>query len=174
MPASGLVAQISRPESDLITCHESADMKRKIFEKIDFYGRLATPWRFRALRKECPRMETKQAIISFSQSEKVKSGLIWCSQCAQITDNLPAEEKRGAIQLLQSLMAMVANEAQLARQVGGNEIWLEVEKLMNTARVMVDSGVAEEATYHFTQALSQVNRIGQQSMTYLVEHGILT
>ncbi len=119
-------------------------------------------------------MQTKQAVISFSQSEKVKSGLIWCSQCAQLAENLPPEEKRGAVTLLQSLMAMVANEAQLARQAGGNDIWLEVEKIMNTARVMVDSGVAEEATYHFTQALSQVNRIGQQSMTHLVEQGIFT
>ena len=119
-------------------------------------------------------MEAKQAIISFSQSEKVKSGLIWCSQCAQLAENLPAEEKRGAVKLLQSLMAMVANEAQLGRQVGGDDVWLEVEKLMNTARVMVDSGVAQEATYHFTQALSQVNRIGQKSMTFLVENGLLT
>ena len=119
-------------------------------------------------------MNSKQAVISFSQSEKVKSGLIWCSQCAQIAENLPAEEKRGAVELLKSLMAMVANEAQLARQAGKNDIWLEVEKLMNTARVMVDSGVVEEATYHFTQALSQVNRIGQQSMTYLVDQGLVS
>ena len=119
-------------------------------------------------------MQTKQAVISFSQSEKVKSGLIWCSQCAQIAGNLPEEEKRGAVKLLQSLMAMVANEAQLARQAGGNDIWLEVEKLMNTARVMVDSGIIQEATYHFTQALSQVNRIGQKSMTFLMENDILS
>jgi hypothetical protein len=119
-------------------------------------------------------VETKQAVISFSQGEKVKSGLIWCSQCAQLAENLPAEEKRGAVKVLQSLMAMVSNEAQLGRQAGGNEIWLEVEKLMHTARVMVDSGVAEEATYHFTQALSQVNRISQRAMTVLVEQGILS
>lgn len=116
-------------------------------------------------------METKQAIISFSQSEKVKSGLIWCSQCVQLAQNMTHGEQLGAVKLLQSLVAMISNEAQLARQASGDEVWLEVEKSLNTARVMVDSGVSQEATYHFTRALSQVNRIGQKAMTYLVELG---
>jgi len=117
-------------------------------------------------------MEPKQAIISFSQSEKVKSGLIWCSQSAHLAHNLPQQEQLGAVRLLQSLVAMVSNEAQLARQASGDEVWLEVEKCLNNARVMIDSGVSEEATYHFTQALSQVNRVGQKAMTALIDQGI--
>ena len=117
-------------------------------------------------------METKQAIISFSQSEKVKSGLIWCSQCVQLAQNLSQGEQLGAVKLLQSLVAMISNEAQLARQAGSDEAWLEVEKSLNTARVMVDSGISQEATYHFTQALSQVNRVGQKAMTVLVDKGL--
>ena len=117
-------------------------------------------------------METKKAIISFSQGEKVKSGLIWGSQCVQIIQNLDAGEQSGAVKLLQSLVAMISNEAQLARQAGGDEVWLEVEKCLNTARVMIDSGVSHETTHHFTQALSQVNRISQRAMTFLVESGI--
>jgi hypothetical protein len=117
-------------------------------------------------------METKQAIISFSQSEKVKSGLIWCSQCVQLAQNMSQGECAGAVKILQSLVAMISNEAQLARQAGGDEAWLEVEKSLNTARVMVDSGVSQEATYHFTQALSQVNRVGQKAMTSLVDKGL--
>lgn len=119
-------------------------------------------------------MQTKQAIISFSQSEKVKSGLIWCSQCVQLAQNLPQQEQLGAVKLLQSLVAMISNEAQLARQAGGDEAWLDVDKSLNTARVMIDSGISQEATYHFTQALSQVNRVGQKAMTALVEKGFFT
>lgn len=118
-------------------------------------------------------MESKEAIVSFSQSEKVKSGLIWCSQCAQLAQNMPQPEQLGAVQLLQSLMAMITTEVQLARHVSGEPVWLEVEKIMNTARVMVDSGVSHEAVYHFTQALSQVNRIGQKAMTELIDKGLL-
>ena len=117
-------------------------------------------------------MESKQAIVSFSQSEKVKSGLIWCSQCAQVAQNMPQPEQSGAVRLLQNLIAMITNEVQLARQVSGDPVWLEVEKIMNMARVMVDSGVSHEAVYHFTQALSQVNRVGQRAMTALIEKGL--
>jgi hypothetical protein len=118
-------------------------------------------------------MDTKAAVISFSQSEKVKSGLIWCSQSTQMIENLPPAEQAGALKMLQSMIGMIANEIQLARQVSGEPVWLEVDKIVNNARVMVDSGVGQEATFHFTQALSQVNRIGQQAMTTLLEKGVL-
>ena len=118
-------------------------------------------------------METRQAIISFSQSEKVKAGLIWSSQCLQLALNMPTEAQQGALQLVRSLISMIANETQLARQTTNNAVWLEVDKSLNTARVMLDSNVAEEATYHLTQSLSQVNRIGQQSMTELIDRGLL-
>ena len=118
-------------------------------------------------------MKSKSAIIAFSQSEKVKSGLIWCNQCIQLVQNLPENERIGGIKLVKNLLAMVLNEAQLARQAGNNDVWLQAEKDLNTARVMIDSGVMEEATYHFTQALSQVNTIGQQAMTYLIENDLM-
>jgi hypothetical protein len=136
-----------------------AGMKEKSLIKHPFYARL-------------PTMETKQAIISFSQGEKVKSGLIWCNQCVQLAQSLPEPEKIGAVKVLQGLVAMIANEVQLARQVGKDQVWLEVEKNLNTARVMIESGIVEEATYHFTQTLSQVNRISQKALTYLVNNGL--
>ncbi|MCP4748273.1 MAG: hypothetical protein GY874_19370 [Desulfobacteraceae bacterium] len=118
-------------------------------------------------------MQTKQAILSFSQSEKVKSALICCSQSAQIIEHLQPEQQAGAIRLLQAMLGQITNEIHLANQVSGDMIWLEVDKKLNNARVMIDSGVPWEATHHFTQALSQVNRIGQQAMTRLMESGLL-
>ena len=119
-------------------------------------------------------MDTRQAIISFSQSEKVKSGLIWGSQCVQIIQNLSEQDKKGALSVLQAYVAMMANEVQLARQASGDQVWQEVDKCLHNARVMIDSGVVAEAEYHFTQGLTQVNRIGQQSMTFMLEKGLLT
>ena len=119
-------------------------------------------------------METRKAIISFSQSEKVKSGLIWGSQCVHIIQNLPEHDKKGALAVLRAYVAMMANEVQLARQVSGDGVWQEVDKCLNNARIMIDSGVVSEAEYHFTQGLTQVNRIGQKSMTYLIEKDLLT
>lgn len=118
-------------------------------------------------------MENRQAILSFAQSEKVKSGLIWCSQTILITQNLPAEQQPGALQVLQAMLGMITNETHLGRQVSGDPVWMEVDKHLNNARVMIDSGVSQEATFHFTQALTQVNRIGQKAMTHLFEQGLL-
>ena len=117
-------------------------------------------------------METKQAIISFAQGEKVKGGLIWCSQCLQVAQHLPPTEQVGAVKVIQGLVAMIANEIRLARRASQDPVWSEVDQALHTAGVMVDSGVIEEATYHFTQTLSQVNRISQKAMTYLVENGM--
>jgi hypothetical protein len=119
-------------------------------------------------------VETRQAIISFAQSEKIKSGLIWCSQCADLAHNLPTPEQIGAMRLVQSLVGMILSEAQLARQASGDVIWLEAERAINTARVMIDSGVGHEVVYHFTQALSQVNRIGQKAMSELIAKGLIS
>jgi len=119
-------------------------------------------------------MKARQAVISLSQSEKVKSGLIWASQCVHILQNLPEQDKKGALEILRPLVAMISNEVQLARQASGDGVWLEVDKCLNNARIMIDSGVAAEAEYHFTQGLTQVNRIGQKSMTYLIENGLLS
>ena len=69
--------------------------------------------------------------------------------------------------LLHSLLNMIANEIQLARSAGGDEAWLEAEKCLNTARVMINSGVIEEATYHFTQALSQARKIANCNFGFL-------
>jgi hypothetical protein len=50
---------------------------------------------------------------------------------------------------------------------------LKVEKNIDTAMVMISSGVAHEAGYHLTQALTQVTTIGQRSMTILKDKGHL-
>jgi hypothetical protein len=38
---------------------------------------------------------------------------------------------------------------------------------------MFDSGIGEEALIHLSRALSKVTNIGQQSMSYLKETGLL-
>jgi hypothetical protein len=118
-------------------------------------------------------MQAHESIIAFSQSEKVKTGLIWCSQCLQMALNVPPQGRQGAMQMVRSLISMIASESQLARQASQNDIWLEVDKCLNTARVMLDSKIEQEAIYHLTQALSKVNRIGQRAMTELLNQGLL-
>ena len=68
---------------------------------------------------------------------------------------------------------MVGSEILICKKSAPNELWLEVEKSIDTAMVMINSGVAHEAGYHLTQALTRVTTIGQRSMTILKDNGLL-
>lgn len=118
-------------------------------------------------------MDTRAAIISYGQSEKIKSGLIWITQLAEMTKGMKGEQLIAAENMVRSLVAFVANEAGLAKKVTGDQGWDEVEKNIEKARVMLHSGVFEEVTWHLTQALSRTTGIGQKSMSFLVENKLL-
>ena len=118
-------------------------------------------------------MDTKKAIMAFSQSEKLKSGIIWLSQTLQLLGNLPAPETQGGETIIKTLADMVFQEIQLAKSVAGDDQWNDAEKSIDQAIIMIHSGVGPEAVIHLTQALSQVTSIGQRSMSFLQEQGLL-
>ena len=118
-------------------------------------------------------METSQAIMAFSQSEKVKTSLICASQSLQLLTGLPFPEKEGAQKVIRMNIEMMRQEIQLARNLSGDESWDEIEKSVAKAVVMIDSGVAPESVVNLTRALSQVTSIGHRSMTVLKEKGLL-
>jgi hypothetical protein len=118
-------------------------------------------------------MRVKQAIIAFSQSEKLKSGLIWASQIIEVYSGLPESEKPGAERVLKILINMIATEIHVAKKTAPHEVWQDAEKDIDTAMVMMSSGVTHESGFHLTKALTKVTTIGQQSMTLLTGKGLL-
>ena len=118
-------------------------------------------------------METKQAVISFSQSEKIKAGLIWASQTVEMNSGLAEHDQTGSQQVIGALISMVANEVQVAMKMAPDDRWEEALKHLNKALVMVHSNVVQEATFHISRALSQITSIGQSAMTQLVEKNVL-
>ena len=118
-------------------------------------------------------MNSNEAIMAFSQSEKVKAGLIMIAGSLELLKNLAGEEKRGASRIIYMDLSMLGHEVGLAKVVTGHEEWNEVERFLNKALVMFDSGIGEEALIHVSRALSQVTNIGQQSMSFLKETGLL-
>jgi hypothetical protein len=118
-------------------------------------------------------METHQAIKAFSQSEKLKSALIWASQLGEMNLALAEADKPGAEKIIKTLVSMIGNEIGVAKKAAPHDDWLEAEKDVNTAMVMLNSGVVHETGYHLTQALSKVTNIGQQSMAQLIDEGLL-
>jgi hypothetical protein len=115
----------------------------------------------------------KAAIMAFSQSEKIKAGLIWVSQSLQLLNGLQEPERSGAEKVSQAMVGMLAHEIQLGRNMTGDASWEAVSKHLERARVMIDSGVGAEAVVNLTQALSQVTTIGHRSMSMLKEEGLL-
>ena len=118
-------------------------------------------------------MQTNQAIMAFSQSEKLKSALIWASQLSEMNLALTEADKPGAEKIIKTLVSMIGNEIGVAQRAAPHDDWVAAGKDINTAMVMLNSGVVQESGYHLTQALSKVTNIGQQSMTQLVEEGLL-
>ena len=118
-------------------------------------------------------MNIRETIMAFSQSEKIKSGLIWVSNVIESAGRLPEPQKQGAEKVIKAIVGMVLQEIGLARKLAGVETWDEIERHIDQGMVMINSGVAMESVVHFTQALSKVTNIGQRSMTDLKEQGLL-
>lgn len=118
-------------------------------------------------------MQAKEAIMAFSQSEKIKAGIIWTAQTIEILGTLPEGERKGGERMVQALLNMVGHEISLAKALVKHGIWQEADSHLNKAEVMVASGVGQEATIHLSRALSKVTTIGQESMTALKEMDLL-
>ena len=118
-------------------------------------------------------MQIRDAITTFSQSEKIKAGLIWVSQTLNMLQGLNGIEKKGAEKVVSLMIQMIGQEAKLAKSVSGDDLWDEIAPFFEKALLMINSGVCEEATLDLSKALSKVTNIGQKSMTALREEGLI-
>ena len=118
-------------------------------------------------------MKVQAAIMALVQSEKIKSGLIWVSQALELLANLPEKDNPGMEKMPRSFMNFILFEVHIAKQAAPDATWEDVEKNIDLAIIMINSGVPQESIYHLTRALSHVTNIGQRSMSYLKKEGFL-
>ena len=118
-------------------------------------------------------MDVKSALIAFSQSEKIKAGLIWCSQTIEMNAGISDQEKSGAQQIIGALASMVASEVQVAMRMAPDERWQEALKHLNKALVMIRSNVPQEAPFHISRALSYITTSCEGAMTNLQKSNLL-
>ena len=118
-------------------------------------------------------MQISAAIKAFSQSEKIKAGLIWTTQIVEMHVALPESERAGAEKILKAMIGMIGHEVHIAKKAAPSVTWMAVEKDIETALVMMNSGVVQESGYHLTRALTKVTSIGQQSMSELIDKKLL-
>lgn len=118
-------------------------------------------------------MENQEAVTAFSQSEKIKAGLIWTSSAMEVLVALPEPDKVGAEKMIKLIIGMLADEVRLAEKLTSEDHWTEAGKHIDKALVMINSGVAHDAGFHLTRALSQVTTIGQRAMTVLRDRSLI-
>ena len=114
-----------------------------------------------------------EAILSFSQSEKIKSGLIWAIHLSEICESIPQNQRNGAEKILETLVDMIGHEIRLTGNMIREKAWIEAGQSINMALVMIRSKVPEESSFHLTNAISRVTSFGQRAMIYLQEQGCL-
>lgn len=116
--------------------------------------------------------DLKKAVSAYSQSEKVKSGLIWISQLADQVTAMEGPVRKQGQMFLKTLVQMVSDESDLAGNITGDTRWHEIGKKINLAMVMINSGVPQETGFHLTQALVHVTRIGGEAASLLKENNL--
>jgi hypothetical protein len=118
-------------------------------------------------------MKIDEAIMAFSQSEKIKAGIIWTNQILDIVQAQPQSERAGSTTLVNALLNMVAQEIGLAKNLAPLGQWTEAEAPIERALTMINSGVPQEAPAHLGKALSKITNIGQRSMSLLKQEKLL-
>ena len=118
-------------------------------------------------------MEINEAITAFSQSEKIKAGLIWASQAVEIYKAISEADKAGAEKIITAIVDMIGHEILICKKSAPHEIWIEIERNIETAMVMIHSKIVHEAGFYLTRALTQATTIGQRSMSILKDKGLL-
>lgn len=112
-------------------------------------------------------MPVKDAITLFSQSEKIKVGLIWASQMIEIVLNLKEEERAGAERIVHRLLNMIIHETGIGSRIVDINQWRDIQSFVEKAITMINSGVPEEAIYHLTKALSKTTNFGSKALSSL-------
>lgn len=118
-------------------------------------------------------MKISEAILSFSQSEKIKSGLIWATHLLESREAISPDRRVGADQTVETLLGLIGHETQVIRNITKDKKWEEAELSINMALVMIRSKVPEECGYHLTNALTRVTSIGRRAMTILKDMDLL-
>ena len=115
----------------------------------------------------------KQAIILYAACEKLKANLIWLAGLLEGIAPYPKPALPPSEKLLQDHLRRIAYDLHTLLESTGSPRLKKAQSHMETAMVMMDSGVSYESVYHTTRALSQITSVGQEAMEQLKDKGLL-
>lgn len=114
-------------------------------------------------------MDTRNAILNYQYSEKMKSGLIIGTGLLEQVVSLKGEERSGGLKVLIGYLEGLLREVRIAMNVIGVETYRPLEGRVMELVGWVQMSQFEEARRSFAEALSSTTTLCQASMGYLME-----
>jgi hypothetical protein len=117
--------------------------------------------------------ETKNAMLRFQYSEKIKSELIMTSKLLEALKDLKDEERKGAEKLFLSFLNALRIEINIARNVSQINDFEKVDLRVEEAALHVKMHEYSEAFKRISEAISITTTSGQKSVETLKRKGML-
>jgi hypothetical protein len=115
-------------------------------------------------------METREAILDFQYSEKMKSGLIIGTNLLDQLVSLKGEEALlGGQKVLVWYLEGLLREIRIAENVLGTGHYADLERKVMEVIGRVHMSQFQEAQWSFSEAISLATTYCQRAMTFLVE-----
>jgi hypothetical protein len=115
-------------------------------------------------------METREAILDFQYSEKMKSGLIiGTTLLDQLVSLKRDEELSGGKKVLVWYLEGLLREIRIAENVLGSGRYADLERKVMEVIGRIHMSQIEEAQWSFSEAISLATTSCQKAMIFLVE-----
>ena len=114
-------------------------------------------------------METREAILDFQYSEKMKSGLIIGTALLYQLVSLKEEELSGGIKVLVWYLEGLLREIRIAQNVLGPTHYADLERKMMEVIGRIHMSQFQEAQASFSEAISMATTSCQTAMNILME-----
>lgn len=119
-------------------------------------------------------METREAILDFQYSEKMKSGLIiGTSLLDQLISLKSEEELSGGKKVLVWYLEGLLREIRIAENVLGSGHYAELEKKVMEVIGRIHMSQFQEVQWSFSEAISLATTSCQTAMSFLIEKKLL-
>jgi hypothetical protein len=119
-------------------------------------------------------METREAILDYQYSEKMKSGLIiGTTLLDQLVSIKTDEELSGGKKVLVWYLEGLLREIRIAENVLGSGHYAELEKKVMEVIGRIHMSQFQEVQWSFSEAISLATTLCQTAMSFLIEKKLL-
>lgn len=118
-------------------------------------------------------METREAILDFQYSEKMKSGLIIAAGLLGQLDSLDDRDRAGGVKVLTWYFEGLLREIHIGNNVLGLGHYSELERKVTEVIGRIQLSQFGEAQYSLSEAISLTTTLCQASLGFLIEKHLI-